>query len=100
MLCIQHAFLFLFQYAPELEDWAVPRILAATSEQKRLIVLQGGTAGRVFKALLKANGSAGQNAFQSITLFTKKTKSLFFESDIMYHNKKNNSQTGSPFLDS
>lgn len=71
--------------------------MAKTSEQKRLIVLQGLTAARVLKVLLKANGSAGQNAFQSKTLFTKKTESLLFESDIMYHNKKNKQSNRKPF---
>lgn len=50
--------------------------------------------------LLKAKGSAGQNVFQSIALFTKTNKPLFFESDIVYHDKKNNSWTGSTSLGS
>jgi len=100
ILYIQQTFLFLFQYASELEDWAVLRILAKTSEQKWLVVLQGLTSARVFKVLLKVNGSAGHITFQSITLFTRKTASLFFESDIMYHNEKNNGGTASSCLDS
>lgn len=64
ILYIQNAF-FLFQYVAELKGWAVLRTLAKTSEQKWLVVLQDLTSGRGFKVLLKANGSAGQNAFQS-----------------------------------
>lgn len=57
---MQQASLFLFQYASELKDWAVPRIFVKTMEQKHhLIVLQGLTAARVLKVLLKANGNAG-----------------------------------------
>lgn len=84
--------LFLFQFVSELEGWAVPRISVKTSEQGWLLVLWSLSAARVGEVLL--------TELQSIILFTKKTKSLFFESGIMYHNKKNNSPTRSLFLDS
>lgn len=51
VLYIQQAFLFLFQYASELQDWVAPRILAMTSEQKWLIGLQSMTAPKVLKVL-------------------------------------------------
>lgn len=41
--------------------------------------------------LLKAKGSAGQNVFQSIALFTNTTEPLLFESDVVYHDEKSNS---------